>query len=89
MNIRVFYSTNFSQDCLQEMSSVSKNVGLKMKQMLKPKAVPIIFLMALPNCSFPPEKRRHTAFEKGERSSVSYSRYYCIVDENNNYMYIF
>ena len=62
------------------MSSVSKNVGMKMKQMLKPKAVPTIFPKALQNCSSLPAKRRRNAFEKSERSSVSYSHYYCIVD---------
>ena len=71
-------SAHFTQDCLQEMSSVSKKVGMKMKQMLKPEAVPTIFPKALPNCS-PPAKRRRTAFEKRERSRVSHSRYYCIV----------
>ena len=63
---------------LQEVSSVSKNVGMKMKQVLKPKAV---FSEALPNCSPPPAKRRRTAFEKSERSSVSFFRYLCIVDK--------
>ena len=40
-----------SQDCLQEMSSISKNVGMKMKQMLKPRVVSTIFPRSLPNCS--------------------------------------
>ena len=40
-------STHFSQDCLQEMSSVSKNVGMKRKQTLKPEAAPTIFPKAL------------------------------------------
>ena len=43
-----------------------------MKQMLKPKAVPTLYPEALTNCSPPPAKRRRTAFEKSERSIVSY-----------------
>ena len=46
-----------SQDGLQEMLSVSNNVGMKMKQMLKPKAVPTVFPKALPNCSPPLYKK--------------------------------
>ena len=53
---------------------------MKMKQMLKPKAVPKIFPKVLPNFSPPLAKRRRTAFKKSKRSSMSYSRYYCIVD---------
>ena len=55
---------------------------MKMKKMLKPKPYLQYFpCKSLPNCSPPPAKRRHTAFEKSERSSVSYCRYYCIADK--------
>ena len=43
---------------------------MKMKQMLKPKAVPTIFPMALPNCSPPSAKRRGTVLENSEASLV-------------------
>lgn len=61
--------THFSQHCVQEISSVSKNVGMKMKQLLKPEGVPTIFPKAIRNCSPPLVKRRHTAFKKERRFS--------------------
>ena len=76
-NIRVFVAPmHTSQDCLQEMSGVSNNVGMKMKQMLKPKAVPTVFPKALPNCSTPLYKKnpRERSTQKGEQSQRTVSR---------------
>ena len=58
------------------MSGVSKNVGMKMKQMLKPKAVPTVFPKALPNCSSPLYKKNahERSMQKGERSQRTASR---------------
>lgn len=61
---------HFTDDCLEDISCVSKKIGMRMKQMLRPNAVPTIFPKALPDGS-PPAKRRSTAYEKRERSRVS------------------
>ena len=64
-------SAQFTQDCFQDASCVSKKIGMAIKLMLKPNMVPTIFPKALQDCSPPAKKRRSSAYEKRERSRVS------------------
>ena len=40
---------HFTEDCFESISVTSNKLGIKMKQMLKPTAVPTIFPRAVPS----------------------------------------
>ena len=64
-------SEHFTENCFEVSSLVSKQMGLKMKQRLKPDAIPTIF--ARPTAHKP--KRLSSAYEKRERARVSSCNY--------------
>ena len=57
---------HFTEDCFELTSVISKSLGIKMKQRLKPSAVPTIF----PRPTAPKRLRTSAAFDKRERARV-------------------
>ena len=64
-------SQHFSSDCLESTSRVSNQIGFRMKQMLKPEAVPTIF--PTKRSESVPRLRASKAFEKREKLRVSFT----------------
>ena len=62
-------SAHFSEDCFEEASLASKKLGLKIKQMLKPGAIPTIFPRPSAVKRLQPWSSRH-AYEKREWARV-------------------
>ena len=62
-------SDHFTEDCFESMSVLSKQMGLKSKQLLKPSAIPTLFPRP---ASVPASKRPRTsrAYEKREKARV-------------------
>lgn len=60
-------SEHFTEDCLQSTSVMSKKLGIKMKQLLKPTAIPTIFKR---HTSTPKRLRSSSAVQKRERARV-------------------
>ena len=63
---------HFTEDCFEMSSVMSKKFGLKMKQRLKPDAIPSIFRRPTP-AKEPKRLRTSAAFEKRERARVSWN----------------
>lgn len=61
-------SEHFTEDCFEPMSVMSKKMGMKMRQRLKPDAIPTIFKR--PSAT-PKRLRVSLAAEKRERARVS------------------
>ena len=58
-------SEHFTEDCYEPISVVSKQMGIKVKQMLKPNAIPTIFKRPF---STPKRLRSSSAVEKRKRA---------------------
>ena len=58
---------HFTEDCFESISVISNKLGIKMKQMLKPTAVPTIF----PRAVTPKRLRTSSAFKKREQARVT------------------
>ena len=65
-------SDHFTEDCFQPLSVVSGKLGMKMKKMLKPDAVPTLFPKPS-DIPRPKSLRSSGAQEKRERESKSIS----------------
>ena len=63
----VICSEHFTEECFEPISSFSKKMGIKMKQMLKSNAIPTIFKRP---CATPKRLRVSSAAEKRERARV-------------------
>ncbi len=63
-------SDHFTIDCFEEFSSFSEKVGMKIKKMLKPNAIPTLF--PRPSSHIVAKKRAPSgAYEKRERGRVN------------------
>ena len=60
-------SEHFTEDCFQPTSVMSKKLGIKMKQLLKPTAIPTSFNRLT---STPKRLRSSSAVQKRERARV-------------------
>ena len=60
-------SEHFTEDCFQPTSVMSKKLGIKMKQLLKPTAIPTSFNQLT---STPKRLRSSSAVQKRERARV-------------------
>jgi len=61
-------SEHFTEDCFQPISVTSRKMGMKMRQMLKPSAVPTIFKRP---CMTPKRLRTSSAAVKRDRARVT------------------
>ena len=73
-------SEHFAEDCFEPISVMSKQLGIKMRQMLKPCAIPTIFKRP---CTTPKRLRSSSAVEKRSRAKLINS--YSLIYHSNNY----
>ena len=63
-------SQHFTEDCFEPISILSKKMGMKMKQMLKPGSIPTIIVRPA-HVSGPKRLSTSRAYDKRERGRVS------------------